>query len=155
MLNDNDLYVVFKLTSGENVMAVLRQEDEQHVLVEHPMIMRSIINVEIGKESLTAQPLCVFTNETDFVIAKKNIMFMKKLHHVFIPHFKRIVNEHEESTLFVPNGSEEPLPWENDMTPEKARKAIEQLENIFGTDEEEESISDKLKRLVPGNDTIN
>ena len=58
MLTDNDFYVVFKLTTGENVMAVLRQEDEEHVLVEHPMIMRSVLNFEAGKEHLTASPLC-------------------------------------------------------------------------------------------------
>lgn len=159
MLNDNDLYVVFKLTSGENVMAVLRQEDESHVMVEHPMVMRSIMNFEAGKEHLTAAPLCAFTDETDFVIAKKNIMYMKKLHRVFIPHYQRIVDEHEKSTLFTPAGSNtaESLSWddEEDLTPERAKKALEQLRSIFEPDEEEINWEEKLKNLVPGNDTIN
>lgn len=158
MLKDNDLYVIFKLTSGENVMALLVQEDESNVLVESPMVMRSIMNFEAGKEHLTAAPLCAFTDETDFVISKSNIMFMKKLHRVFIPHYKRIVDEHEKSTHFVPPDSDtsEPLNWDDEMTPEKAKKALEQLRAIFGAEEEEEiDWKEKMKFLVDGNDTIN
>lgn len=157
MLNDNDFYVVFKLTSGENVMAVLRQEDESHVMIEHPMVMKSIMNFEAGKEHLTASPLCAFTDETDFVIAKKNIMYMKKLHRVFIPHYKRIVTEHESSTMFIPADSNtaESLQWEDEeLTPERAKKAAEQLRSIF-EQEEEINWEEKLKNLVPGNDTLN
>jgi hypothetical protein len=154
MLTGDEFYVVFKLTSGENVMAVLRNEDDQHVLVEHPMVMRSIMNFEAGKEHLTAAPLCAFTDESDFVIPKNNILFMKKLHHVFIPHYQRIVNEHENTTLFVPNGQEEALSWEDEMTPETARKAVQQLKGILG-EEEEIDWKEKLKFLVDGNDTLN
>ena len=131
-------------------MAVLRQEDEEHVLVEHPMIMRSVLNFEAGKEHLTASPLCQFTDEIDFVIPKTNIMFMKKLHQVFIPHFKRIVDQHEKTAAFVSSDSEEI----EHLTPERARKAIEQLNAIFG-DKQENEWEEKLKNLVPGNDTIN
>lgn len=155
MLKSDDFYVVFKLTSGENVMAVLRQEDDRHVLVEHPMVMRSIMNLEAGKEHLTAAPLCAFTDESDFVIPKKNILFMKKLHRVFIPHYQRIVNEHENTTLFVPPDQEEALSWEDEMTPETARKAVQQLKSVLGIEEEEIDWKEKLKFLVDGNDTIN
>jgi len=150
MLTDNDFYVVFKLTTGENVMAVLRQEDEENVLVEHPMIMRSVLNFEAGKEHLTASPLCQFTDEIDFVIPKTNIMFMKKLHQVFIPHFKRIVDQHEKTASFVSAETEEI----EHLTPERARKAIQQLNAIFGN-KQENDWKEKLKNLVPGNDTIN
>ena len=146
MLKSDDFYVVFKLTSGENVMAVLRQEDDRHVLVEHPMVMRSIMNLEAGKEHLTAAPLCAFTDESDFVIPKKNILFMKKLHHMFISHYQRIVNEYESTTMFIPP---------DDMPPETARKAVQQLKGILGIEEEEIDWKEKLKFLVDGNDTIN
>jgi len=74
MLSNNDFYVVIKLTSGEQVMAVLRQEDDAHVLIEHPMIMKTIVNFEAGKEHLTASPLCAFTAESEFVLPKVNIL---------------------------------------------------------------------------------
>jgi len=153
MLNDNDLYVIFKLTSGENVMAVLRQEDEENILIEYPMIMRSIINFEEGRESLTAQPLCMFTDEHDFIISKKNITFIKKMHHIFIPHYKKIVDEHEQSTFFIPNEEDNKLSWEDDTPTQKSKLIIKKLKDILESDEE--SITEKLKRLVPGNDTIN
>lgn len=158
MLKENDFYIVLKLTSGEQVMAVLREEDEKNILVEYPMIMKTIVNLEQGKEHLTASPLCAFTDESEFILPKKSILFIKKLHHVFIPHYQRIVNEHEESTLFVPPGQQDALSWEEaeGMTPEKARKAIEQLRNILGEKQEEEiDWKEKLKFLVDGNDTIN
>ena len=150
MLTDNDFYVILKLTTGENVMAVLRQEDEKHVLVEHPIVMRSVVNFEAGKEHLTAAPLCQFTDEIDFVIAKTNIMYIKKLHQVFIPHYKKIVNQHEKTAAFVSAESEEV----EHLTPERARKSIEQLNAIF-EDKEENDWEDKIRNLVPGNDTIN
>ena len=155
MLKDNDFYVVFKLVSGEQVMAVLIQEDDDHVLVEHPMIMRFALDFEAGKERITAAPFCAFTSDTEFVLAKSNIMFMKKLHHVFVPHYQQIVKDHEESTLFVPKNSAEELKWDDEPpTPEQARSAINQLKSILG-EEEEVNWEEKLKNLVQGNDTIN
>ena len=155
MLKDNDFYVVFKLVSGEQVMAVLVQEDDDHVLVEHPMIMRFALDFEAGKERITAAPFCAFTSDSEFVLAKSNIMFMKKLHHVFVPHYQQIVKDHEESTLFVPKNSAEELKWDDEPpTPEQARKAIQQLQSIFN-EEEEINWEEKLKNLVQGNDTIN
>jgi hypothetical protein len=56
---------------------------------------------------------------------------------VFVPHYQRLVNEHQESTLFTPadSATDESLSWEDE--PEE-------------TDWEE-----KLKNFVPGNDTMN
>ena len=34
MLDENEFYIVMKLTSGEQVMALLKEEDEDHVLLE-------------------------------------------------------------------------------------------------------------------------
>ena len=158
MLSSNDFYVVIKLTSGEQVMAVLRSEDDAHVLVEYPMIMKTIVNFEQGKEHLTASPLCAFTDDSEFVLPKTNILFIKKLHHVFIPHYQRIVSDHEQSTLFVPPGQDEALSWDeaDEMTPEKARRMISQLQDVLGEEPEEEiDWKEKLKFLVDGNDTIN
>ena len=157
MLSNNDFYVVIKLTSGEQVMAVLRQEDDAHVLIEHPMIMKTIVNFEAGKEHLTASPLCAFTDESEFVLPKTNILFIKKLHHVFIPHYQRIVKDHEDSTLFIPAGQQDTLSWGDEgVTPEVARKMISQLQGVLGEEPEEEiDWKEKLKFLVDGNETIN
>lgn len=156
MLSGDEFYIVFKLTSGEQVMAVLQEEDEQHIMVEHPMIMKTIMNFEAGKEHVTASPLCAFTDDQEFVIEKSNVLFIKKLHHVFIPHYQRIVADHMESTLFSPAGSNtaESLRWDDEPTPEEARKMQSMLSSIAG-EEEEINWEEKLKNLVPGNDTMN
>lgn len=152
-MNKDSMYVIVKLVTGENVMAVFREEDEKHILIENPMVMRSILNYEEGKEHLTASPLCVFTDDPNFVIPKSSIMYIKKLHHTFIPHYKKIVKEHE-NTSFVPN-TQDTLDW-GDETPtaEEARKMIKQLKEVF-KEEEEIDWKEKLRMLVPGNDTIN
>ena len=155
MISDNDLFIVFKLVSGEQVMAVLRQEDDSHLLVEHPMVMKFALDFEQGKERITASPFCAFTNESEFVLAKRNVLFIKKLHHAFIPHYKQIVKDHEESSMFVPAGSAEELQWDDEPpTPQEARSMIKQLKNVLG-EEEEINWEEKVKMLVPGNDTIN
>lgn len=155
MLNGNELYIICKLTSGEQIMAVLQQEDEHHVMLEHPMVMKTILNFEAGKEQITASPLCAFTDEQSFVIPKRNILFIKKLHHLFIPHYQRIVSDHMESTLFSPAGSNtaESLRWDDEVTPEQANKMKTMLKSII--EEEEIDWEEKLKNVVPGNDTIN
>ena len=155
MLNENDLYVVFKLHSGETVMAVLRQEDDNRVLVEHPMVMKSILNIEAGKEHLTAMPLCAFTDESEFILPKSSIMFMKKLHRIFIPHYQRIVQDHERTTTFIPPDQPdgEPIGWD-DVDEEKAKELLQKLKSVVES-EEETDLRDKLARMVPGNDTIN
>jgi hypothetical protein len=114
MLNDNDFYVVLKLTSGEQVLAALSSEDEDYIMLEHPMVMTAIPDFDNGKERITAAPLCSFTDEQSFVINKAQVLFIKKLHHLFIPQYRKIVSEYEKSSLFVPADSVdgEALHWD-------------------------------------------
>ena len=96
MLDDNEFYIVMKLTSGEQVMAVLKEEDDEHVLLESPMCIRTIPILDANREHITAQPLCQFSDDRSCVISKRDIMFVKKLHHIFMHHYQRIVAEHEK-----------------------------------------------------------
>jgi hypothetical protein len=156
MIKDNEFYIVLKLTSGEQIMAVLQEEDEDHVLIDNPMVMRTIMNFEAGKEHITASPLCAFTDEQSFVIPKCNILFIKKLHHVFIPHYQKIVSDHMESTLFSPADSTtgESLLWDDEPPSiEEARKMKKMLEDVLGIEEEDKPSPKSV--FVEGNDTIN
>jgi len=153
MLDDNEFYIVMKLTSGEQVMAVLREEDEEHVLLESPMCIRTIPILEASREHVTAHPLCQFSDDRTFVISKRDIMFVKKLHHLFIPHYQRIVAEHERIS-FVSKDQKQELLWEDDVDQEEAKRRISMLEDLAKTpkDEEEEK---RYRVFVEGNDTIN
>jgi hypothetical protein len=74
-----------------------------------------------------------------------------------VGHYKQIVEDYSRSSNFVPEGSAEALDWGDDdvPTPEEARKMISQLKNVLEEEEEEIDWRDKLRNLVPGNDTIN
>lgn len=133
MLNGNELFVVLKLVSGEQVMAVLRSEDEMFVEIESPMCIRTIPVIATNKEHITAHPLCQFTTDVNYILDKKDVMFIKKMHHIFIPHYLRIVEEHEKLGLI--NTKEKPT-----------------AEDLYWEDEIEE---ENLTTFVEGNDTIN
>ena len=132
MLSGNELFVILKLVSGEQVMAVLRSEDEDYIEIESPMCIRSIPVLEQNKEHITAHPLCQFSDDTNYVLNKKDVMFVKKMHHIFIPHYLRIVKDHEELV---------------DDNEQKSPRA----EDLYW--EEEQEID--LRNFVEGNDTIN
>ena len=152
----SEFYIITKLTSGEQVMAVLKQEDEHHVVLVNPMVMRTNVDFDAGKERITAAPLCPFSDDSDYILAKRNILFIKKLHHIFVNHYNQIVADYAKSTNFVPEGSAEALDWgDEEPTPEEARKMIKQLRSVLGEEEEEVNWEDKLRNLVPGNDTLN
>ena len=153
MLDENEFYIVMKLTSGEQVMAVLREEDDNHVLLESPMCIRTIPILETSREHVTAHPLCQFSDDRTFVIAKRDIMFVKKLHHLFIPHYQRIVAEHEKLS-FITKDQKEELLWEDEVDQEEAKRRISMLEDLAKTpkDEEEER---RYRVFIEGNDTIN
>lgn len=159
MLDDNDMYVVVKLTSGEQMMAVLKDEDEDFVILESPMSIRMIPVLEAGKEHVTAQPLCHFTDDQSFIISKRNILFVKTLHHVFVPHYQKIVAEHSKTSFITrKQKSAEDLTWEDEneeylteRDAEEVRKRIALLREVFGREEEEEE--PELRIYVEGNDT--
>jgi len=155
MLDGSEFFVVLKLCSGEQVMAVLRQEDEDRILLETPMVMRTIPVFESGREHITAHPLCQFSDDKMYVILKKDVMFCKKMHHVFVPHYMRIVKEHDESTTFVDReNKKEALHWDDaeEMTVDEARKRLEMLASMLGETPEEEE--ERKSTLVRGNDTV-
>jgi hypothetical protein len=155
MLDGSEFYVVLKLSTGEQMMAVLRNEDEEYIEIEYPMVMRMIPILSEGKEHITAHPFCQFSDDRHFTLHKSDVMFVKKLHHVFIPHYQRIVKEHEHSSL-VSRGEETALDWgdeEEVMTVEEAKKRIEMLRSIAGIEEEEQPSAKST--FVEGNDTIN
>lgn len=155
MLDGTELYVILKLTSGEQMMAVLREEDEDAILLETPMCIRSIPILETNREHLAASPLCQFSDDRIFVIHKKDIVFCKKLHYLFIPHYRRIVAEHEKITFTTKDGNQETkqdLTWEDEpLTVEEVRKRVNVLQKIVGGEpiEKEED-----KTFVQGNDTV-
>jgi hypothetical protein len=118
------------------------------------MCIRTIPILEASREHVTAHPLCQFSDDRTFVIAKRDIMFVKKLHHLFIPHYQRIVAEHERLSFISKDSKKEELLWEDEVDQEEAIRRISMLEDLAKTpkDEEEER---RYRVFIEGNDTIN
>lgn len=151
----SEYYVVVKFTSGEQCFAVLEEEDTQYVQLLNPMLIKTTVDFSVGKEHITAVPLCQFSEDKTYLIEKKNVMFIKRMHTIFVPHYNRIVEEHNE-VVHVRKDRDgnykkaEDLCWEDpeNLTSEEIQKRIEMLTEII---EKEESIE---SNFIEGNDTV-
>jgi hypothetical protein len=153
MLTGNEFYVVLKLSTGEQIMGTLEQEDETHVQILDPMIIRTIPVINEGREHVTAHPYCQFTGDNVFDIEKRNVIFIKPLLTTMIPHYLRIVKEHENSPALRTQKRAEDLDWGDggEITREEAIRRIQMLEGITGISVEEEEPEENW--FVEGNDT--
>ena len=167
MLDGSELYVIVKLVSGEQLMAVLESEDDDYVELGSPMSIKMVPVIQERKEHITANPFCQFSDDTNFVLSKRNVLFIKKMHHFFIPHYQRIVAEHERS-VFVAKGNngeieESELDWDDEesldshSTIDEVAKKIKMLQTMLGQtpEEEENQEEERYRYYVSGNDTIN
>lgn len=99
----DSLYVVLKLVSGEQLLATLEAEDDNYVCLNLPIVIRTMIHPSLEKESVSAAPFCAFSDSTEYVLEKSHIVFMKKLHQTFIPHYKRFIKIYDQ-VVFKDNG---------------------------------------------------
>lgn len=154
MLVSNESFIVIKLNTGEQIMGILEQEDATHIQILDPMVIRTIPIIAEGREHVTAHPYCQFTSDNVFDIEKKNIIFMKPLLRNMIPHYLRIVKQHELSPALQTEKRAEDLDWgdEGEITREEALRRIEMLRGILEVEEEKEP--ELPTYFVEGNDTI-
>jgi hypothetical protein len=151
-------YVVVKLVSGETVMATFEGEDEKFVKIDHPIQIKTTIIPELGRESISASPLCQFSDATTFVLEKNHIVYIKKLHKQFIPHYNNFLKSYEEALIPTTKSSiQETLSEYFDdaehLTLEEINRRIEMLEAIAGGEFSEEDL-DIMLSVMEGNDTI-
>jgi hypothetical protein len=151
-------YVVVKLVSGETVMATFEGEDEKFVKIDHPIQIKTTIIPELGRESISASPLCQFSDATTFVLEKNHIVYIKKLHKQFIPHYNNFLKSYEEALIPTTKSSiQETLSEYFDdaehLTLDEINRRIEMLEAIAGGEVSEEDL-DIMLSVMEGNDTI-
>ena len=152
MLDGNESFIVLKLNTGEQLMGILEQEDATHIQIIDPMIIRTIPIVSEGREHVTAHPYCQFTGDNVFDIEKKNVIFIKPLLRTMIPHYLRIVKEHENSPALRTQKRAEDLDWgdEGEVSKEEAIRRIEMLQEMIETEVEKEESNNWF---IEGNDT--
>jgi hypothetical protein len=148
-----DSYIVMKLNTGEQIMGILEQEDATHVQILDPMLIRTIPILSEGREHVTAHPYCQFTSDNVFDIDKKNVIFIKPLLRTMIPHYLRIVKQHELTPALQTEKRAEDLDWGDDgqITREEAIRRIEMLRGLLLETEPEETETQSW--LIEGNET--
>ena len=150
-------YVLIKLTTGEQLMAQFAAEDDTHIAVSHPMLLRMIPQAIDGRisEHVTATPFCHFADGDDFVFPKTSIMFIKPLKPSIIPHYENVVKEHEK-VAFHPNEKRK-IRWageEEEITLEEINRRMDMLQEIINGERKEEAEAEDKKTFVEGNDTL-
>lgn len=160
MLNGNEHFVIIKLVSGEQVMAVLEKETDDNIQISSPLLLRlfPVLGADAGQEHVTATPYCKFAEDSNLTLNKRNILFVKNLHSLLIPHYIRLASEAEEHVPIKQkeDGSVRKLHWEDEelqnevaeLSNEEIQKRIRMLESIAQKEEEE------MRTFVEGNDTI-
>jgi len=101
-LNNNE-YVVFKLITGEQVLATLLNETKDGIVVIDPIQVRMVPmveNNEYSEQALTNR-LCQFTDETEYVFNHKDIVYLKGLHPKMRGHYERLVLAFGEESKVV------------------------------------------------------
>lgn len=151
-------YVVVKLISGETVMAMFEGEDDKFVKIEYPIQIKTVVIPELNRESISASPLCQFSDATSFILEKNHIVYIKKLHKQFVSHYKNFIKSYEEALIPTTRSSIQETLSEyfddaEDLTIEEINRRIEMLEAIASgghADEDEEL----MLNVMEGNDTL-
>jgi hypothetical protein len=151
-------YVVVKLVSGETVMATFEGEDDKFIKIDYPIQIKTTVIPELGRESISASPLCQFSDATTFVLEKDHIIYIKKLHKQFIPHYNNFLKSYEEALIPATRSSiQEHLSEYFDdaehLTLDEINRRIEMLEAIASGGHPEED-DDLMLNVMEGNDTV-
>lgn len=75
MLQGDEHYVIVKLTSGEQLMAILEHESENNIHLVYPMLIRTIPVLDVMKETVTATPYSQFADDAHITINKQHVIY--------------------------------------------------------------------------------
>lgn len=94
-------YVVFKLITGEQVIATLINESEVGLVVVDPIIvtMRYIVRDGQHIEQAITSKFCQFAENNTYTFSKRNLIFYKKLNDDMIMYYTRIVKALNDADL--------------------------------------------------------
>ena len=139
-------------------MAMFEGEDDKFVKIEYPIQIKTVVIPELQRESISASPLCQFSDATSFVLEKSHIVYIKKLHKQFISHYKNFIKSYEEALIPTTRSSIQETLSEyfddaEELTLEEINRRIEMLEAIAsgGHPEEDEEL---MLNVMEGNDTL-
>lgn len=157
MMDADKDYVVVKLMTGEQLLAIKVDETKQDITLLFPMQTKEVQRISedgSASESITCSPFCTFAQERMFTFPKTAVMFHERLHNLLVPYYIRMVNQYErmvevpESLFREDEGFEgEPEP----LTVEDVEKAVDRLAAIMTAASSE---IDSDGTFIEGNETV-
>lgn len=105
MKMEDNVHVVLKIITGETLLATYEGEDDKFIKVNKPVQIKTVIIPELEKETVTAVPYCPFSESSTFILEKSHVVYIKRLHKIYIPHYDRFMKAYDEA--FIPVLSDE------------------------------------------------
>ena len=90
-------YVTLKLVNGDNIIALMVDEDDDRFILLYPIQMKSVRVTTDGsnKEIVVGSPWCSFTDHEVFQIWKNDVIIIKPLNDSTIQYYKNMVDMNE------------------------------------------------------------
>lgn len=88
-------YVVLKLVTGEQILASISNEFEDSVVILFPILLKSVPIVKNGMvyEKIATAEYCAFTDDKEFNISRKDIVYMKPMNKTIAIMYQRTLQE--------------------------------------------------------------
>lgn len=133
LIEDNDLVIVVKLCTGEQLLAVLSEDEETFLELKYPLEVKSVPVIDEDgsmSSSTVLTPWCPYSDDRYYRIDKKNFLFNKKVHPVFVQQYVNLVDYY--------------------FSEKEAKKDREGYYQEVTSDEDLESAVDRLELILEG-----
>jgi len=147
LIKEDDQFVIMKLSTGETLVATMRNADDATISVEYPFELKIIHERREDQvvDVTAAAPFCGFAEDRKFTFKKRDIMFTKELHTYSIPFYIELVEEYEK-LIDVPVPKKK-LSETQEVLRATAQQMAKRSREILGDDRFEET-SDMLEYLL-------
>lgn len=136
MINKTDRIVTFKLITGEQIVAVLRDISDTDITVEFPFVLRTfprMVRADRVEETITANAFCSFAEDRIFTFRDQDVMFLKDLSEYARPFYLNLYRDQEKMVPVSDDG-----PYDVEEMKERIQGLIDRFsENEEEWDEEE------------------
>jgi hypothetical protein len=145
----NNEYVIIRLGSGEQLMALKTAESDRTITLVYPMQIKMYPRQrEDGTitETVAGAPFCHFADEKIFTINKDFVVFENNLHPKLVQLYTDMVDQYEAQ--------------ENEHDGAPQTEEVDPIEKLFSMldilkrSEEKNEAEELLKKFVEGNDTV-
>lgn len=93
-MDEDWTYVIVKLITGEQIMCILTNEDDDSIEVGYPILFETIQS-DNGHElemDIKSYPFCIYSDDNFYVFHKMNVLFVNPLKEVIIPQYEKLID---------------------------------------------------------------